>query len=308
MTQPADVTAEPAPEDPAGGSARGPHGEPAGTPPPEPPPRVSRAGRNLPVAIGVGAVLGALVLVTIYRFPPGFVAVLVVAFGIAVAELVTQLMAAGARPPRLPLLAGTAAMVVCAYLGGIAGLAVAYAATVLATVFWRLPHPPVGTVRDVSSAVWIATYVPFLGGFAALMFAQTQGADRIVVFVAATVCSDVGGYAAGVLFGRHPLAPRVSPAKTWEGFAGSVVACLLGGWLVGWWLLDLPAWQGLVLGASAVVVATLGDLAESSVKRDLGVKDMGRLLPGHGGLMDRLDSLLPVAPVAYALLTLFIGA
>jgi phosphatidate cytidylyltransferase len=304
MTQPADVTAQPAPEPPPGEPGRG----PAGTPPPAPQPKVSRTGRNLPVAVGVGAALGALILVTIYRFPPGFVAVLVVAFGVAVAELVTQLMVAGARPPRLPLLAGTAAIVVCAYLGGIAGLAVAYAATVLATVFWRLPHATSGTVRDVSSAVWIATYVPFLGGFAALMFAQTQGADRIVVFIAATVCSDVGGYAAGVLFGRHPLAPRISPAKTWEGFAGSVVACLLGGWLVGSWLLGLHPWQGLVLGAAAVVVATLGDLAESAVKRDLGVKDMGRLLPGHGGLMDRLDSLLPVAPVAYALLTLFVGA
>src|SRR5262249_26475546 len=147
-----------------------------------------------------------------------------------------------------PLVAGTAAMVLCAYRGGIAGLAVAYAATVLATMFWRLPSGPEGTVRDISAGAWVATYVPFLGGFAAVMFAQSQGADRIVVFVAATVCSDVGGYALGVLAGRHPMARRLSPKKTWEGFAGSVVACLLCGWLVGAWLLDLPAWQGLVLG------------------------------------------------------------
>src|SRR5205823_3726303 len=130
-----------------------------------------------PLAAAVGLVLGGVVLATIYRFPVGFVAVVVLAFGVAVAELVTQVMLAGAHPPRLPLVAGTAAMVVCAYLGGIAGLAVAYAATVLATVFWRLPTGPAGTVRDLSAAVWITTYVPFLGGFAALMFAQSQGAD-----------------------------------------------------------------------------------------------------------------------------------
>jgi phosphatidate cytidylyltransferase len=301
MTQPADVTAQPAPEPPPGEPGRG----PAGTPPPAPQPKVSRTGRNLPVAVGVGAALGALILVTIYRFPPGFVAVLVVAFGVAVAELVTQLMVAGARPPRLPLLAGTAAIVVCAYLGGIAGLAVAYAATVLATVFWRLPHATSGTVRDVSSAVWIATYVPFLGGFAALMFAQTQGADRIVVFIAATVCSDVGGYAAGVLFGRHPLAPRISPAKTWEGFAGSVVACSTIGILLLTLTFHEALWKGLLFGLAIVVTATLGDLGESMIKRDLGIKDMGALLPGHGGVMDRLDSLLPCAAVAYLLLSAF---
>jgi phosphatidate cytidylyltransferase len=267
----------------------------------------SRAGRNLVAAVLVGVVLGALVLVTIYWFPRGFVAVATAAFVIAVAELVTALIRSGIAPPRLPLLGGTVAMTVCAYAGGLPGLAVAYAATVLVVVFWRLPAGPEHTVRDVSAGVWAATYVPFLGGFALLMFAQPSGADRIVVFIATTVCSDVGGYAAGVLAGRHPMAPTISPKKTWEGFAGSVVACLAGGAVLSVWLLHLTWWQGAALGAAVVVAATLGDLAESAVKRDLGVKDMGRLLPGHGGIMDRLDSLLPVAPVAYFLLTVFAG-
>jgi phosphatidate cytidylyltransferase len=140
------------------------------------------------------------------------------------------------------------------------------------------------------------------------MFAQPDGADRVVLFIATTIASDIGGYATGVVAGRHPMAPRVSPKKSWEGFAGSVVACLVVGALVGHWLVDLQVWQGLVLGAAVVVTATMGDLAESTVKRDLGVKDLGRTLPGHGGLMDRLDSLLPVAPVAYVLLTLFAGS
>ena len=129
----------------------------------------------------------------------------------------------------------------------------------------------------------------------------------MIVFIALTVCSDTGGYALGVLRGRHPMAPQISPKKTWEGFAGSVIACLLGGWLITGWLLGTQAWQGLVVGLAVVITATLGDLAESMVKRDLGLKDMGRLLPGHGGMMDRLDSLIPVAPVVYVLLTVFVG-
>ena len=282
--------------------------EPEGTDVPPEPGGARRAGRNLLAATAVGLALGALILVTIYWYPRGFVAVLVVAFVIAVAELVTALMSsAQIAPPRLPLLGGTVAMVLCAYSGGLAGLAVAYAATVLVIVFWRLPRGPRDTVRDTSAGIWAATYVPFLGGFAALMFAQPQGAGRIVVFVATTVCSDVGGYALGVLTGRHLLARRISPKKTWEGFAGSLLAGLAGGCVLSGWLLGTRWWQGLLLGAAVVVVATFGDLAESSVKRDLGIKDMGRLLPGHGGIMDRLDSLLPVAPVAYVLLTVFVG-
>ncbi len=267
----------------------------------------SRAGRNLPLATAVGVFLAALVVGTINWVPIGFVVVVAVAFGIAVLELVSSVATVGIRAARLPLVPATVAMVVSAYYGGLPGLAVAFAATVLVLLFWRLPGGTDGAVRDVSASVWIATYPGFLGSFAILLFAQQHGTDRVVVFIALTVCSDVGGYALGVLKGKHPMAPQISPKKSWEGFAGSVIACLLGGWLVGAWLLDTKAWQGLLLGLAVVVTATLGDLVESMVKRDLGVKDMGRLLPGHGGMMDRLDSLVPVAPVVYVLLSLFVG-
>jgi phosphatidate cytidylyltransferase len=312
MTDLSDVSAES--PDPIGGEPTrpGPTGpeptRPEPTGPDEPAGRTSRAGRNLGAAIVVGLVLFGLVLLTAYRLPTAFVVVVVAALLVAVVELVTVLMSSGVRPPRLPLLAGTVAMAVCAWKGDGTGLLVAYVATVLVAVFWRVPADPAGSVRDISAAVWVATYVPLLGGFALLMFAQPEGADRVVLFIATTIASDIGGYATGVVAGRHPMAPRVSPKKSWEGFAGSVIACLLVGALVGHWLLDLQVWQGLVLGAAVVVTATMGDLAESTVKRDLGVKDLGRTLPGHGGLMDRLDSLLPVAPVAYVLLTLFAGS
>jgi len=272
---------------------------PAGPPP--------RAGRNLPVAVAIGVLLAGLVLVTVERFPAGFVALVAAAFCVAVVELVAAAATGGARAARLPLLAGTVAMVVAAYYGGLPGLALAFGATVLVVIFWRVAGPSSGAVRDVTAGVWIAAYPGFLGSFATLAFAQPQGAHRVIVFIALTVCSDTGGYALGVLRGRHPMAPQISPKKTWEGFAGSVIACLLGGWLITGWLLGTPAWQGLVVGLAVVITATLGDLAESMVKRDLGLKDMGRLLPGHGGMMDRLDSLIPVAPVVYVLLTVFVG-
>ncbi len=283
-----------------------PSGSP-GAPTPTPPAIPSRAGRNLPLATAVGLALGALIIGTVNWFHVGFVVVVAAAFSIAVVELVAATTVAGARPARIPLVAGTIAMVFSAYYGGPPGLAVAFAATVLLVIFARVPGGTDGAVRDVSTGVWIAAYVGFLGGFAMLLFAQPHGPDRVLVFIALTVCSDTGGYALGVLRGRHPMAPQISPKKSWEGFVGSVIACLVGGALITGWLLDTAVWQGLLVGVAVVVVATLGDLAESMIKRDLGIKDMGNLLPGHGGMMDRLDSLIPVAPVVYVLLSLFVG-
>ena len=131
----------------------------------------------------------------------------------------------------------------------------------------------------------------------------------MLTFIILTVCSDIGGYFAGITLGRggrHPMAPVISPKKTWEGFSGSAAACLAGGWLCVTLLLHGHAWQGLLTGAAAVLAATLGDLAESMIKRDLDIKDMGSLLPGHGGVLERLDSLLIAAPVVWLLLYLFI--
>jgi phosphatidate cytidylyltransferase len=116
--------------------------------------------------------------------------------------------------------------------------------------------------------------------------------------------SDTGGYAAGVFLGKHPMAPTISPKKSWEGFGGSVVAAAGGSAVVLYLWLDVAFYWGLLFGAAIAVVAVLGDLAESMLKRDLRIKDMSQLLPGHGGLMDRLDSILFAVPTAYLLLTL----
>jgi phosphatidate cytidylyltransferase len=267
-----------------------------------------RAGRNLPIAILVGLTLGALVLVPLYSpYRWTFVIVIGVAMAVGTYEVVTALRGLGAQPPLAPLLAGGVAMVVLAYEQGSESLFVALVLTVLACIVWRLADPAEGYLRDTAAATFTAVYVPFLISFAALLTVPSDGSKRVTAFIATVVCSDVGGYAAGVLFGKHLMAPSVSPKKSWEGFAGSVIACAAAGGIFFVKLFDASPVLGVVYGLAVVGTATLGDLGESMVKRDIGVKDMGNLLPGHGGLMDRLDSLLPTAPVAFLLLSLFLS-
>jgi len=266
-----------------------------------------RAGRNLPAAIAVGLVLAALVVVPLYSpFRWAFIGVLVAAAALGTWEVVQALRRLGARPPLAPLLVGGAAMVVLAYRSGPELLVLALVLTVLACMAARLLDPARGYLRDASAAAFTAAYVPFLAGFAALLAQPGDGPRRVTVFIATVVCSDVGGYAAGVLFGRHPLAPTVSPKKSWEGVGGSVLACTVAGAIFFSVLLHASPLLGVLYGLAVVGTATLGDLGESMIKRDIGIKDMGDLLPGHGGLMDRLDSLLPTAPVAFLLLSAFV--
>lgn len=265
-----------------------------------------RAGRNLPVAIAVSLLLAGLIIASLYTVKVAFMGLLAMAIGIAVAELVRSLAGGDMRVPAVPVGIGTLAMLLAAYLRGPQALVMVLALTALAIFVWRMPDGGEGYVRDVSAGVFVAVYVPFLAGFAALLLAPTDGAHRVLTFIVVTACSDIGGYATGVLVGRHLMAPAVSPKKTWEGLAGSAIACAGGGAALVHWLLGGAAWQGAVLGAAVLASATLGDLGESMIKRDLGIKDMGRLLPGHGGMMDRLDSLLPSAPVAWLLLTIFV--
>jgi len=269
----------------------------------------NRAGRNLPAAIAVGLGLGALVLVPLFAFRPVFVAVVVCFVAAGTYEMVRSMAAVPARPSLVPLVVGGATGLVLGYLSGDAQvLLVAVVLTSLAVLIWRQAGDPTGYANDGLTGVLIAVYVPFLAGFAILLTVPPDGPRRVVTFIATVVCSDVGGYAAGVFAGRHPMAPTVSPKKSWEGFAGSVVACVVAGvlFLTLWFHGAGTWWEGVLFGLAIAVAATLGDLGESMLKRDLGIKDMGHLLPGHGGIMDRLDSLLIAAPVAYLLLTAFV--
>jgi len=265
-----------------------------------PAPTTSRAGRNLPAAIAVGLSLAAMIIGTLFTVRWVFgVVVIPVAIGIGTWELCRAVARTGARPATIPLLAGGTAMVVSAYAGGTDAMYAAFVATVLVSLAWRLPEGADGLLRDWTATLLVVVWVPFLASFAALMAAPSDGARRIVVFIAVTACSDIGGYAAGVLFGRHPMAPTVSPKKSWEGFAGSAVFAAVGGAIAVPLLVDGTPVEGVAIGLAVMAAATLGDLGESMIKRDLGIKDMGSVLPGHGGMLDRIDAFLFVVPFAY---------
>jgi phosphatidate cytidylyltransferase len=270
-------------------------------------PASSRAGRNLPAAIAVGVALGAVILGSLLWLKFLFIFVVLIAALAAVDEMIRALRTGGATISRLPLFAGTTAMLVAAYFGGPLALLVAVALTVLATIFWRIPRGSTGFVRDVSAGVFLVGYVPMLAGFAILLVQpEADGPQRVVTFFLVTIASDVGGYAVGVIFGRHPMAPTISPKKSWEGFAGSILACIGAAIASVVLLLDAHWWIGVIVGVVAVLTATVGDLGESMIKRDLGIKDMSNLLPGHGGVMDRLDSLLATAPAVWLALYLLV--
>ena len=271
------------------------------------PEKKSRAGRNLPMAIGVGVGLGALIVVSLFVYRPAFAFVVGAAVLYASWELTQAVRSAGVRIALTPLLVGGVAILIAAWERGPAGLVLALLITVLGVLVWRVADGARDYAQDTAASVLAVLYLPGLAGFAILLAHPHDGAGRVIAFVATVVCSDTGGYAAGVLFGKHPLAPVVSKGKTWEGFAGSVLACSTIGIALFTLTFHVAWWKGLLFGLAIVVTATVGDLGESMIKRDLGVKDMGTLLPGHGGIMDRLDSILPCAAVSYLVLSAFTG-
>jgi phosphatidate cytidylyltransferase len=267
--------------------------------------RPSRAGRDLVAAITVGIGMAVVILVSLVLERHFFIGVLALSTAVATWELARALRrGAGIEVPLPVLLVGGQAMIWLSWPFRLPGLAVAFAITVLAVLLWRMRAGSAHYVRDVAAGMFTAAYVPLFCSFAVLMVVADDGLARVLTFILCGVASDVGGYAAGVLLGRHPMAPTISPKKSWEGFAGSQLAGMAAGALCVHFLLGGAWWAGALTGALLVTCATLGDLIESMVKRDLGLKDISSLLPGHGGLLDRMDSLLPTAVVAWALLSI----
>jgi phosphatidate cytidylyltransferase len=268
------------------------------TPAPVPPVDHGRAGRDLPVAVASGVVLLLAAAASLVFWKTAFMLIVAGAVVLAIWELHKGFLAKEVDLPEQPLMLGGVVMVSVAYFFGPAALVTATAVTALAIMLWLLRRGVPGYVRNATASVFVLVYVPFLGSFVALLLAEggsldfdrwDDGVRGILAFILVTIASDIGGYLAGVLFGRHPMAPVISPKKSWEGFAGSVAFCVLVGYLLVVYLLGGDLWVGIALGLIAVVMATLGDLCESVIKRDLGVKDMSQVIPGHGGLMDRLD-------------------
>lgn len=265
----------------------------------------SRAGRNLPASIGVGVGLGALALALLLAPTVLFLVFVMVVAIMAEVEMARALARIRIKLCLPPLWVGTIGMMLCAYLLGPEGLWAALLATLITCAIWRLSvGPSKFATRDLLATCFVAIYLPFLASFVVIMLHNPHHPAPIILWIVITICNDIGGYAAGVLKGKHPMAPAVSPAKSWEGFAGSVVMCTVAA-TIAIWVTGTPLWAIAVLGILTPVIATCGDLGESLIKRDLQLKDMGHLLPGHGGVMDRLDSLLITVPLFFVV-SLFI--
>jgi phosphatidate cytidylyltransferase len=276
----------------------------------------SRAGRNLPAAIAVGATIGFTIIAILIWDRYLWVFLLTAAMPLATHEVVRRLREAGYVIPVIPLLAGGELMVWLAWYFHAVGALAGFGITAVVCMFWRLAlgassaqdgsadSPSGNYLRDVAATVFVAAWVPLFASFSVLLAYPTTGSARVFCLMIGVVASDVGGYAVGVLFGKHPMVPSISPNKSWEGLAGSLFFGITAVTLTATLLIHKPAWIGLLLGLTIVATATLGDLVESQIKRDLGIKDMGRILPGHGGLMDRLDGTLPSAVATWTVLTL----
>jgi phosphatidate cytidylyltransferase len=285
---------------------------------PEPSRKKPRAGRNLPAAIAVGVAIGVAIIAVLVFARYLWLPMVATAIAVATHEVVRRLREAGFVLPVVPLLIGGQVTVWLTWPYHAAGALAGFGATAVVCMFWRLlRHGTPATcgsgsadtssanyLRDAAATVLLAAWVPLFASFGVLLVYPEDGSGRVFCLMIGVVSSDVGGYAVGVLFGKHPMVPAISPNKSWEGLAGSLLLGVTATTLAATLLAHKPIWIGVLLGLTLVVTATLGDLVESQVKRDLGIKDMGRILPGHGGLMDRLDGTLPSAVAAWIVLTL----
>lgn len=274
-----------------------------------------KGGRDLPMAIGVGLALLAALAVGLLWAPWLFVLISAVSLSLAVVEIHRALLRKGMHAQVKTIVAGTLVSVLGAYamfrwnlgLPPTTFAVICVCGTVVACLVARLLLAREGFIRDIAASALIIAYIPLMGVFIPLMMAEPGGTRRIIAVMACVVASDTGAYAVGSLLGKHKMAPHISPSKTWEGLAGSIVTSALIGMAAALWCLGASWELGLVLGLCIAPAATLGDLVESLIKRDAGLKDMSNLLPGHGGFMDRLDSMLVAMPMGWLVLNLGMG-
>jgi len=260
-----------------------------------------RAGRNLPAAVSSAVVLIALLVASLLVVQGIFVAFVCCIALLGLWELGGAFARVGTRLAMAPLYLGAIGMMVCAWFLGPEAVTMALYLTVFAVVAWRLVDAPTPSrITDIIASVFSAVYVPFLACFVVLLLRDFRSPAVIGVYVLVTCFNDIGGWLAGIMFGKHPMAPRLSPKKSWEGFIGSLFFCILTG-IGGFMLLGATWWWGVIAGICGCVCATIGDLTESLIKREVGLKDMSGLIPGHGGVLDRVDSLVMTAPVFYVI-------
>lgn len=273
----------------------------------------ARAGRNVVFAVAIGVALGGTFLVSLVVLPWLFILFGAALVGFAVFELTSALRFAGRDVPRVVSVVVAVATMPAAFFLRVEGLWVATIASIAVVTLWRVAElvtrggraPVREVLKDVVAGAFVQLYVTLLGGLYVVLAGSDGGQWWTFAAIVIVVSVDLGAYLAGVTLGRHSMAPRISPAKTWEGFGGAALVALVGGILLSWLLLEQSPWIGVAFGLALLIAATGGDLLESLVKRDLGIKDISTWLPGHGGFLDRLDSILPSAAVAYGFYVLF---
>ena len=281
---------------------------PGPTPDTTPLPATGRAGRNLPAAITSGLILLTTVALALFFARNLFLVFVGILMVLATWEIAGALARKQLNVVLIPVYLGGITMFVAGSLGSEEWVMYSMYLTILVATAWRIfaVDMPGRPIMDVMATIFTIVYIPFMASFVGLMSQRTDSPWPLVFFVVVVVCNDLGGWMAGVMFGKHPMAPKLSPKKSWEGFAGSVILCGVAGWVatlvmgIEWWWLFVFAVAGSALG-------TLGDLTESLIKRDVGLKDMSSIMPGHGGIMDRLDSLLFAAPAFFLIYSLALG-
>ena len=264
----------------------------------------AKAGRKLLPSILVGLTLIALVWLTLAYARVLFAVLVAVAVALGIREIARAFAAAGTQISMRLLILATLGLTYATWIAGVEGLAIATAIALPVLLISRLRKGPQDFVKSATATTFALIYLPFLAGFLVLLGRPEDGLARVMTFVVLVGCNDTFGYLVGVMTGRHPLVPSISPKKSWEGLAGSIIFTSIGGALSFHYILDLQWWIGVLVALMIVFTATSGDLIESAMKRDLSLKDMGSLLPGHGGMLDRLDSVLISAPALYLALEL----
>ena len=276
-----------------------------------------RTGRNLVAAVAIGIVFGAAFIASLIFLTWIFMIFAAALMVFLALELTAAFRSTGRNVPRVPSAIAAAGVIVATFYWHSEGQWLILLAGMALVTIWRLIEAMVPARRksarelgyDLLAGLFIQAYAIFLGSFTVLLASEPQGNLWVLGLLIVVVSTDTGAYVTGLLLGRHKMAPRISPKKTWEGFAGSIVAAQIASFLVGWLLLgNIPIIERVLFGVAIALTATLGDLVESLIKRDLGIKDISNWLPGHGGFLDRLDSVLPSAAVAYALFLIFNGA
>ena len=271
-----------------------------------------RSGRPLLQAVLTGVVLGGFVIAGVF-FKPILVLVAVAATVAGSSELANALRLIARRVPRIPLIAVAVVGPPAGFWLGSGGLWLVTLAGIALVLLWRLAEQasrplrvaPGALARDLVSAAFVVLYVTFLCSWSMVLHAQPEGEWWLLGCLIIVIANDTGAYAIGLTLGRHPMAPRISPKKSWEGFAGGIAASLIAGVLVGMFMWHQAWWVGIIAGLLFVGTGTMGDLAESLIKRNIGIKDMSGWMPGHGGVLDRLDSIAPSLVVAFGLYAVF---